>query len=802
MAAFVEVLLVVVLALVLGLIAAYHLIFRRPLPRTEGRIVLDGLHAPVEVTRDDRGVPQVVATDRHDACFAVGFLHAQDRLWQMEVQRRIAAGRLSEIVGPRGLNVDRLTRRLGLRRVSEAEWHVTQAVGEVRQEILAYTAGVNAGMRDRPLPAEFTILRHRPEPWEPEDTLAVGRLLSFSQAGNWEAQLVRMRMLKELGPELTQAFDPVLSGGAPASFDDLVGAPGQATAGWLDELRAAEDLLAISAWAPASNSWAVHGSRTAAGSALLANDPHAPIAIPSAWYRVHIWAADDELVGLTFCGAPYLLFGRNRRLAWGLVNANVSTQDLYVERFNPNNPLQFDDRGSWEDAVRFHEVIRVRGARPQVEDVVVTRRGPIISPAVGGTQPPMSLRWVGLDSEVDSISWLARLNRAGDWKSFRAAVSSCPSPALGITYADVEGNIGYRLSGFIPLRRPGQGRIPARGWEPADEWSGFVSLEEMPELHNPDGGVIVAANQPVAMETTPHALVAEPAGEFRAARILSVLRSTGTITPEQSGELQVDVVSAAAQRFRELVLDAAKRYPEGRPGAAVDLLRHWDCRIDLDSAAAALYERALGLMFEDVLGTRLSPALRRYVLGAGATELFPDGPYSGRLTAALLAICATIVDGGHPPGRDGGPAVLWSALEGAWGELAAAQGSDPARWRLRPLRTFALSHVLADAVGALRAILSRGPFQAPGDADTVRVGTVSAADGGPGRITAAFYRAVYDLGGGRSGWGHVPGQSGHPASPNYADLTNGWLAGQLDALSFGEAPVGRRRLVLEPGTRA
>lgn len=802
MAALLVVPVVVVLALVLGLITAYHLIFRRPLPRTEGRLVVDGLHAAVEVTRDDLGVPHVVAADRHDACFAVGFLHAQDRLWQMEVHRRIAAGRLSEIVGPRGLDADRLTRRLGLRRVSEAEWHVTQAAGELRQEILAYTAGVNAGMRDRPLPAEFTILRHRPEPWEPEDTLAVGRLLSFSQAGNWEAQLVRMRMLKEVGPELTQALDPVLAGGAPAPFDDLAGAPGGATTEWLDELRAAEDLLSISAWAPASNSWAVHGSRTASGSPLLANDPHAPIGIPSAWYRVHLRAADEELVGLTFCGAPYLLFGRNRHVAWGLVNANVSTQDLYVERFNPNNPLQFDDRGRWEDAVRFREVIRVRGAQPRVEDILVTHRGPIISPAVGGTQPPMSLRWVGLDSEVDSISWVARLNRASDWKSFRAAVSSCPSPALGITYADVRGDIGYRLSGFIPLRRRGQGRIPARGWEPADEWSGFVPLEEMPELHNPEGGVIVAANQPVAMETTPHALVAEPAGEDRAARILFALGSTDTVTVEQSGALQVDVVSAAAQRFRDLVLDTARRYPDGRPDEAVDLLRDWDCRIDLDSGAAALYELALGRVFDAVVGTRLSPALRRYLLGAGTTELSPEGPYSGRLTTALLAICATSVEGGHPQGEVGGPALLWSALQLGWAELLGAQGGDPARWRLRPLRAFALSHVLADAVGALRPILSRGPFHAPGDADTVRVGTVSAAGAGPGRITAAFYRAVYDLGGGRSGWAHVPGQSGHPASVNYADLTEGWLDGQLDTLPFGAVPAGRRRLVLEPGTAA
>ena len=795
------VLIVCLVLLVLGIAVAYHVIFRRPLPRTAGTLNLPGLHARVEVHRDQHGVPVVVASDRHDSCFGLGFVHGQDRLWQMEIQRRLAAGRLSEVVGPRALGVDRLMRRLGLRRVSEAEWHVTHAAGDVRVELTAYSAGVNAAIHDRPLPAEFTILRHRPEPWEPEDTLAVGRLLTFSQAGNWEAQLIRMRLLKELGPELAQALDPVFMGTAYQSLEDLAGAPGAPSTGWLEELRAAEDLLQLSAWAPASNSWAIHAARTTTGGAILANDPHAPLSVPSPWYRVRLQTAGEELAGLTFCGAPYLLFGRNQRLAWGMVNANVSIQDLYVERFNPNNPLQFDDRGSWEDAVRFREVIRVRGAKPEVEDVLVTRRGPVISPAVGGTQPPMSLRWVGFDSEVDSIGWVRRLNLASDWKTFRAAVSACPAAALGMTYADVEGNIGYRLGGFIPLRRPGQGRIPARGWEPADEWVGFIPLEEMPELFNPPGGQVVACNQPVALETSPHALVAEPAGAFRAGRIAQALRSAEQVSPQQCAELQGDLVSLAAVRFRDLVLAAARASPSASPAAAVELLRAWDCRVDLDAPGAALYQACLAALFDRIVGARLTLALRSYLLGAGATELFPDGPYSGRLTAGVLGICAQLLETGRAPGVEGGAELVWGALEAAWDDVAKAQGADPTRWGLRRVREFRLDHALAGAVGALRPVLSRGPFQAPGDEDTVRVGTVTAAEGEASRLTAAFYRAVYDLGGDESGWCHTPGQSGHPASRNYADLVQGWLQARLQPLPFGRAPEGSR-LVLEPAERA
>ena len=776
-------------AVVVVVAVAYHLIFRRPLPRVEGRVRLAGLEAPVSITRDDRGVPHISATSRRDAFFAVGFAHGQDRLWQMELHRRMAAGRLSEIVGRRALGADRLMRRLGLRRVSEAEWHVTHATGEVRQELLAYAAGVNAAMQDRPLAAEFTILRHRPEPWEPEDSLAVGRLLSYSQAVNWESQLVRMRMLKEVGPELTGALDPVLAGTETLSLGDLGSAPGMPSADWLEELKSAEDLLGLSSWAPASNSWTVHGSRTTTGLALLANDPHAPIGIPSPWYRVHASTGSEELVGLTFCGAPYLLFGRSDRVCWGMVNANVSIQDLYVERFNPNNPLQFDDAGTWQDAVRFREVIRVRGEKPEVVDVLVTRRGPVISPAFGGSQPPMSLRWVGLDSEVDSISWVRRLNFATDWRTFRAAISSCASPALGVTYADDSGNIGYRLSGFIPLRRRGQGRIPARGWDPADEWRGFVSLEEMPELFNPPGGQIVAANQPVAVDLCPHPLVGEPAGGFRAARIEEALRGPGKVSPEFSAELQGDTRSLAAVRFRELVLDAAQRHPAGCPEKAIELLRQWDCRVVADAPGAVLYEHAAGLLFDRVVGGRLSPALRGYLLGEAASPVSTEGPFSGRLTTGLLLLLARLVEAGRIPGVDGGLEILWSSLAGA-GEIAARAGADH--------RRFTLSHPLADAVRALRPVFSRGPFRSPGDADTVRVGALRGS--GPAtRITAAFYRAVYDMSeGSGSGWCAVPGQSGHPASHNYADLVDGWLQARLEPLPFGGTPPGGRRLVLEP----
>lgn len=777
----------VLVALVVLVLGSYQLIFRRPLPRTSGEIKVDGPAAAIEIRRDRWGVPHIRAGDRQDGAFGIGFTQAQDRLWQMELHRRIAAGRLSEVIGARGLPVDRLMRRLGLRRVSEAEWHVTHASGEVRGLLEGYSGGVNAAMHDRPLAAEFTILRHRPEPWEPEDSLAVARLLSFIQAGNWEAQLIRMRMLKELGPELTAALDPAYLEGHPR-VGGAAAAGGEVTEvgdELLEQLAEARELLQLSAWGAGSNSWVLHGSRTRTGRPLLANDPHGALTTPSAWYQVRLETPEDELVGLSFLGTPFVAFGHNRRVAWGITNAQVSIQDLYIERFNPNNPLQFEDQGGWQDAVRFRETILVRGKKPVVEDVLVTRRGPIISGALPGSQPPISLRWVGFDSEVDSISWAMRLNQCQDWKGFRFAVGSMASPAVTATYADVDGNIGFRVSGFIPIRKPGAGRLPSQGWDREAEWRGFIPFEEMPESLNPPSGIIVAANNPIAYAT--YALVTEPSTGYRARRILDSLADQVGVSVDDCIALQADTHSLPGLRLTRLML-ARLGAPDADLVAALSVLRDWDGKVSADSAGAVIYERTLERLIEICIGARLSPALRMQILGGSVHPFFPVGPFSGRLHPALVealeegrTVPAGEVD---PSARD---SVLRQALREAIAQVAARQGPDPAAWRWGPEVPVRFEHTLAAALPVLARILNRGPYEGSGDTDTVRLSGRGYGYVVVSPTTSAFLRAVYDVGEwSRSVFSYPPGQSGHPASPNYADLIPGWLECRPLPLAFGE----------------
>ena len=751
------------------------------------------------------GVPHVRASSWRDAAFAVGLLHGQERLWQMELQRRIAAGRLSEVIGERAIGADRLFRRLGLLRVSEAEWHVTHATGEVRELLDAYTGGVNAAIEDRPLPAEFTMLRHRPEPWTPEDSLAVGRLLSFGQAGNWEAQLVRMRLLKDLGPELLAALDPAVGDGPEtAAAASAAAAAAPAASALLDELEAATDILELSTWAPASNSWVVHGSRTATGKPILASDPHSVITMPSPWYQVHLEIGEEELAGLTFCGSPFVVVGHNRHIAWGLVNSAISIQALYVERFNPNNPMQFDDGGHWQDAVRFREVIRVRGGEPVVEDVLVTRRGPIISPAIGGQQPPLSLRWVGTDSEVDSHGWVMRLNRARDWKTFRAAIGTLASPSLIVTYADIQGNIGHRVSGFLPLRAPGQGRLPARGWEAADEWRGFVPFEEMPESLNPAAGHIVAANTPMVGDRYPHPLVHEAANQYRARRIDDVIGSNQRVTISDCVELQRDVLSLPGLAVRQLLLDHAGDVAEGDLGVGLGVLGEWDGRLEADSAGALLYQRLWERLIEAVIGAAAPPRSRAFLLGGSVHDLFPQGPFNTRLTPIVISLLergqTAPLGAPDPAARD---RLLSTELAASVADVRRRHGDDPTRWRWGDRHQVRFEHPLASAVKALAPIISRGPYPSRGDNDTVWLSWRGATSGILAPVASAIWRAAYDLadwGGSVAGTG--PGQSGHPASKHYADLVDGWLSGRPRPLAFGASPPAGDRLLLRPGGSA
>jgi penicillin amidase len=531
---------------------------RRPWPTVNGTLTISGLLAPVEVIRDEWGVPHIYAENEHDLFFAQGYVHAQDRLWQMEFNRRIGSGTLSAVLGEATLDTDRFLRTIGLRRAAEQDW--AQLEDETRAIMEAYAEGVNAYIethRDR-LPLEFTILGVDPAPWTPVDTLAWGKVMSFDLGSNYEFELLRARMIAELGQEAAQQLLPPYAEGAPVIIP-----PETRSYAWLRDARfggldALAAVLGERGPTSGSNNWVIHGSRTATGMPILADDTHLGLNMPSIWYENGLHGGRFDSVGFSFPGVPLIIIGHNSRIAWGVTNLGPDVQDLYIEKLNDtNHPTQYEFKGEWQDLQAARETIQVKDQEPVTLDVMITRHGPIMNEVIGDLDgaEPVALRWTALDASNLFRSVLL-LNLATNWDEFREALSYWDVPSQNFVYADVDGNIGYQSPGKIPVRAPGhQGLVPVPGWTGEYEWQGFISFDELPNVFNPPTGFVATANNKVVPDDYAYHLAYEWAAPYRAERITDLLTADGNITQEEIRDIQAQTYSLPAEALRPYLLD-------------------------------------------------------------------------------------------------------------------------------------------------------------------------------------------------------------------------------------------------------
>lgn len=400
-----------------GLAGSIWWLLRRSIPQTDRSMTLAGLLAEVEVIRDAWGVPHIYADTAHDLFFAQGFVHAQDRLWEMDFQRRLVAGRLSEILGATTLEIDRWMRVLGLRRQSEADLQVMS--DEARRALEAYARGVNRFIETAPaLPVEFTLLHYQPEPWTPVDSLSWTKMMAFGLSDNWDTEIIRARLIDRLGPSRAAHLEAGYLADNPVIVTEIDYASLGESA---FERRATAG--AFSGDSSASNSWVVSGTRSTTGKPLLANDPHLLMRIPGIWYENHLVGADYDVIGASLPGVPAVIIGHNARIAWGLTAGLADVQDLYVERFHPDDPHLYQVNGEWRPAEVRHEEIRVRGRRrPVIEEVVVTRHGPVITKLAPVETQPLALRWSGYEPDAGSTDAMLKLNRARAWEDVLRAL--------------------------------------------------------------------------------------------------------------------------------------------------------------------------------------------------------------------------------------------------------------------------------------------------------------------------------------------------------------------------------------------
>jgi penicillin G amidase len=756
--------------------AAWHWLARRPLPKQRGTIELEGLEGRVRVRRDRWGVPHVEADNAHDLYFAQGFVHAQDRLWQMDFYRRAVAGRVSEMAGEEGLPVDRLMRTLGIRRVAEHEEAALNP--ELRGLLERFCAGVNAAAASASaLPFEMQLLRLRWEPWRPVDVLSLGKLLAFGLSTNWERELLRADMLRALGPELTARLDPAYPAGNPVVTQEAWSGDGLALVEQIDAVRRS---MGLAAEASGSNNWAVGGALSATGSPLIAGDPHLPPSMPGIWYQVGLRQGERFVRGASMPGMPGIYMGQNNDVCWTFTNVMADVQDLFVERIEDGRYL-FEDE--WRPVETVREEIVVKGRPEPVRlDVRITHHGPIVNEALGADEAePLALSWLAL-SEPTAFAGMFELLEIGSGPELVAKLEGHTAPASNLIWADRHGSIGYKLIGRLPLRRGGAPDLPKPGWTGEFEWEGTIPYDELPAAVDPESGFLVTANNRIVGDEYPHHITSEWLDGFRAKRIEQLLGESEEHDLDGFEAMQTDVLSLpgieAARRLGRLT-------PRGqRELSAIERLRSWDGRLDPDTIAGTIYQAFLLRLAREVARAAIGDRdLCERWLDRADNGFMPHVTSPWRWHSHLMGLWEegdeTLI------GRPWDELVL-EALAGALDDLEERFGADPQGWRWGHVHEMEFPHPLGEANPLLRRLLNRR-VRAGGAQETVSQIAYDPND--PYRaVWAPSWRMVADpTDPDRSRWQMFTGQSGHPASPHYDDLQADWLAGRTQPMC-GEGP--------------
>lgn len=763
----------------------------------DGRIYLPALHAPVTVQRDRWGIAHITAVDRHDLLLAQGFVHAQERLWQMELNRRAANGTLSAVFGSRTLETDRLARTLGFARL--ARQTEAQLDEQTRADLEAYTAGVNSWLSFRSLPIEFSLVRHRPQPWTPLDSLAYGRLQMWALTSGASGEPVQARLLKKLGAEKAADLGLCYPDANPTTLPNGIEIGNLKidglTGSWANPFLGKGILDGAGR---GSNGWVIAPECSATGHAILCNDMHLPVGTPSIWYAMHLRCEDGlHVTGFTQPGLPYVLVGHNEHIAWGATLSYVDCEDLFLERFHPQHPTFYEFMGRWQQAAVHEERIPVRGRAPHIEQVIITHHGPIVNGILVNHAEAVAYCSMALrpDVRVDGFRWL---NEAWNWAEFVTAVAHFPSPSLNLLYADRQDNIGHYVSGRVPVRAKGDGTVPVPGWSGEYEWMGEIPFAEMPHALNPAQGYIITANNRIANDKYPHYLGKVWRNGYRARRIEQVITSKKQVSLADCRHLHSDVYHIPGLELVNLLAGLKTVAPEAT--LALKLLLEWDGRLTPDSSGGTVYEVFIRQLSEAILAPHFDREYRQQLLGKGKSPLLqPVNEYQGQWLVSLLRILG---EGSVRwlPERE---KVLVDCLEQTTAVLRRTFGPDPAQWQWGRLHRVTFAHAFGLGPGLGRSF-SQGPYPIGGDENTVAQTGIRADLPYDNNAISISTRLIVDLGNLHTWGSHPPGQSGHLGSPHYGDLIQPWLAGDYYELAWtaGEVTaVNQHTLTLCPQVR-
>lgn len=803
---------VAILVVAVGAVAWWFVY--RPLPQIDGSASLPGLQHEVTVERDQWGVPHIRAASLEDLEEAQGYVMAQDRLWQMDLLRRVARGQLSEILGSATLSIDKDFRMLGFGRAAERD--VTLMDAESRKLMEAYARGVNKFIEqheDR-LPLEFALLRYKPVPWQPSDTLAISGYMYRTLTDTRERELNRAKVMERGGADRAKdlfseeaTMDHFVVGDpntpndgserSAADSDDedddddmqpdtVLKARSTGGDGWPDltsELAASiqeflEESRSEIRQGLGSNNWVVSGTHTATGKPLLANDTHLELTIPSIWYEIHLTAPGWNVKGFTLPGAPMVIIGHNERIAWGFTNNGADVQDLYIETFNPASPDEYRVKGSWTKAQTIDETIRVKGGSDEHLKVVITRHGPVV--ARDGDKA-YAMRWTATEPGglANSYNWLGK---AKNWKEFREVMKKVWGPGQNAVYADVDGNIGYVMAARVPIRKKGHGEVPVPGDTDDYEWTGYIPFEQLPQALNPESGLIVTANARVVGPNYKPYLTDRWEEPYRTARIYDLLHDRHDLRPEDMLKVQTDTYSFPHVFVADQLMAAARtaKPKDARAQKLIEGLRDWNGIADANSTEVsflhATRRAAVDLLLEPFLGKETANYQWRY-------NTFLQKILTNRPTKWL------------PAGFKNYDELLAAAADKAVESLAQQSGSQRVEdWAWKRFNSLNMVHPIGRE-GLLKRFLSITDKPQSGTVYSIRAAT---------KTHGPAMRFVANPGNWDNSILLIPaGQSGQPGSSHYSDQFSYWYEGQPIFAPFSDAAEANARkhsLILKPGT--
>ncbi|WP_286830919.1 MULTISPECIES: penicillin acylase family protein [Kordiimonas] len=797
---------IVVLLLVIGIGWV-----RSSLPALDGTVILEGPRAPITIARDTHGVPHISADSESDLFFATGYVHAQDRLWQMEMSRRAGLGRLSEMLGPDTLSIDRYFRTLGFADRAASAWETLDE--DTRTALQTYADGVNAYLKSHKgtLPPEFLLVGTKPEPWSPIDTLVWQKMMWLSLSGNMRQELARARLLTTLSADQLHTIYPTYPGDMEPPFPDM------------DAIYAAlpleRTIAMIGGELPegiGSNNWVISGERTKSGKPLLANDPHLGLTTPSIWYllRLHNNTTGANLVGVGFPGSPSIILGRNDKIAWGFTNTAPDVQDFFIEKLvgedeylTPEGPAPFIIR---------NELIKVKGGEDVLLKVRETRHGPVMDDALSSPTEfkrdgyVLALQWTALQKEDTAVRGLLALAHSKNFEAFKAAGRFYFGPEQNMVFADTSGNIGYYAPALVPIRHPENeimGRLPSPGWLARYDWQGFIPYDQLPTHFNPEGGLIATANEKIVGEDYPYYMTRDWAQPYRGNRIRHLLEATEKHDLASFTAIQQDITSDMARELAPLVAAATGTDPELKDVA--EALAAWDGTMAADRPEplifydwlrhyqAALMADDLGDMYGDFkrLRTRLikSTLFWSDIKRTKIAPAYYEQPPLDR--ESTMAWCDNIqTDATEETCLSLAVEAMRSTIKG----LSEKYGPEWKNWR------WGDDHILVQA----HRPLSQVPFLKEhfelttpigGSTHTINVAGVSQSDSSQNQSTfGPSYRGIFDLSDlDKSLYAHPTGQSGNPLSNHYDDLFPLWRDGVYFKIETKDAVPKDSRHVLK-----